>query len=774
MFASDSLTGHNFFFSSGDRGTFGCGPSSVKYPAFSPYATGVGGTAFNACGSPGPNPITSYPGEVAWCYNSTYEVGSGGGLDTGYSTPGWQQQISSTWGQFGGCLAAGTCRGVPDVAGPADPSQSGAFVCADSGQCYQIGGTSEASPIWAGFLADIDADFAAQGRSSGVGPVNAELYTLAYNPTTYARDFHDITSGTNGGYNAATGWDPVTGLGSPDIANLETDWFNTKAGQVIDFGPLPDKVVFDPPFTVSATADSGLTATFTATGECSAGGTDGATITLSGVAGSCTVTAHQAGDDQYSAAPDVSQSFNIAQMASQTISFGGIATQIMGNAPVVVSATASSGLTVNFTATGSCSSGGGNGATITLTAVGSCTVTAHQSGNNQYNPAPDVSQAFSIVLPGGWTQVAPTPSAIASNAAASAPCEGDTAATCLYTVGGWTSASVALNTVQMFNPGNNTWTQVASMGTARVSPGAASAPCYGNPSATCLYAIGGENSSLTPYSSVEMYNPSTNGWTTVASLGTARSDFGAASGPCEGNTSATCIYAIGGLVQNGDVTGSMEMYNPSANTWSPVASAAALSDQGAASGPCSGDTSATCIYSVGGAGEHGQPLVNYAEMYNPSNNAWTALPGMGSTRAFFAVASGPCQTNVSNTCVYAIGGETQQFTIVNSAEMYDPTTGTWSSTVEPMSTTRAPLAAASGPCQGNTGSTCVYAIRWRRHPRQLPYIDGDVLHRQRYLRLRGRLRNVRRHSQRLAGGRQPRHYLQPGQPRRECYRHAQL
>ncbi|MDO8691321.1 MAG: MBG domain-containing protein [Dehalococcoidia bacterium] len=83
---------------------------------------------------------------------------------------------------------------------------------------------------------------------------------------------------------------------------------------------------------------------------------------------------------------------------NQTITFGTLSAKTYGDPPFSVSATASSGLTVNFTVgvTDQCTSGGTNGSTITITGAGSCTVTAHQGGNGNYNPASDVPQTFSI------------------------------------------------------------------------------------------------------------------------------------------------------------------------------------------------------------------------------------------------------------------------------------------------------------------------------------------------------------------------------------------
>jgi len=173
---------------------------------------------------------------------------------------------------------------------------------------------------------------------------------------------------------------------------------NTALAQKINFKKVSSKTLAQSPVTVSATATSGLTVTFTTTtpSVCTSGGTNGATITLLAV-GTCTVQAQQAGNATYSAAPTVSQSFAVLKN-SQKISFGKLANKTLAQSPVTVSATASSGLTVTFTTTtpSVCTSGGTNGATITLLAVGTCTVQAHQAGDATYNAAPTVSQSFKV------------------------------------------------------------------------------------------------------------------------------------------------------------------------------------------------------------------------------------------------------------------------------------------------------------------------------------------------------------------------------------------
>src|SRR5205823_1843493 len=109
-------------------------------------------------------------------------------------------------------------------------------------------------------------------------------------------------------------------------------------------------------------------------------------------AGSCTIDAAQGGNANYNAAPGVSRTFSIAK-ANQTITFNALANKTFGDADFNVSATASSGLPVSFTATGNCTIAGN---TVHLTGAGSCTITAAQPGNANFNAAANVPQTFTI------------------------------------------------------------------------------------------------------------------------------------------------------------------------------------------------------------------------------------------------------------------------------------------------------------------------------------------------------------------------------------------
>jgi CSLREA domain-containing protein len=162
----------------------------------------------------------------------------------------------------------------------------------------------------------------------------------------------------------------------------------TKLDQTIAFGPLPDRTLGDPPFPVSATASSGLLVVFSASGPCSVAGTQ---MTVTGV-GRCTITASQPGDALHNAATPVSQTFTVTR-GSQSIAFGPLPDRTVGDPPFAITATASSGLAVSFSASGQCTVSGNM---VTLTGVGSCTVTASQPGDTVHTAALPVRQTFAI------------------------------------------------------------------------------------------------------------------------------------------------------------------------------------------------------------------------------------------------------------------------------------------------------------------------------------------------------------------------------------------
>jgi kumamolisin len=193
-----AMMGVTVLAASGDDGASDGSTSgnTVDFPAASPYVVGCGGTKLTISGS-------TIGSEQAWNELSANEGATGGGVSEVFALPSYQQSanVPKAPNGFVG-------RGVPDVAGDADP-ETGYNVLVDGEQSV-IGGTSAVAPLWAGLFALIN-----QSLGANVGYVNALLYSAKVDPT-----FHDITSGSNGGYSAGPGWDACTGLGSPDGAAL--------------------------------------------------------------------------------------------------------------------------------------------------------------------------------------------------------------------------------------------------------------------------------------------------------------------------------------------------------------------------------------------------------------------------------------------------------------------------------------------------------------------------------------------------------------------------
>jgi len=174
------------------------GRAHVDFPASSPHVLGCGGTHLDAS-------ATSIVGEVVW--NDLPNGGAGGGgVSDMFPLPTWQARANVPPSANSGAHVG---RGVPDVCGDASP-RSGYMVRVD-GQPAVIGGTSAVAPLWAGLIALLNQHF-----GHPVGYLNPLIYSL---PST-AHAFYDITNGSNGAYQAGSGWDACTGLGRPDGAKL--------------------------------------------------------------------------------------------------------------------------------------------------------------------------------------------------------------------------------------------------------------------------------------------------------------------------------------------------------------------------------------------------------------------------------------------------------------------------------------------------------------------------------------------------------------------------
>jgi len=177
--------------------------------------------------------------------------------------------------------------------------------------------------------------------------------------------------------------------------NIQPDWqpAGGKAGQsIIVATSAPATAAYNTSFTVAATASSGLPVSYSSAGVCT---NIGATFTITSGTGTCTVRYDQAGDSNYDPAPQVTESVT-AQKASQSITFPVVPDKAIGAPDFDPGATASSGLAVSYTASGTCSIVAG---LVHLNGVGTCTVTASQPGDANYAPALSVSRTFTIATP---------------------------------------------------------------------------------------------------------------------------------------------------------------------------------------------------------------------------------------------------------------------------------------------------------------------------------------------------------------------------------------
>jgi kumamolisin len=173
------------------------GQSYLSFPASSPYALACGGTSLVADTTTG-----SVRAETAW--NDLANGATGGGVSDVFPMPGWQAAAGVPAQAEGG----GAGRGVPDVAGNADPV-TGYLVVLDGRQLV-VGGTGTAAALWAALVCRL-----AQATGRRFGLLQPRLYA-GISPGVTTPGFRDIVTGDNGAYRAGPGWDACTGLGAPD------------------------------------------------------------------------------------------------------------------------------------------------------------------------------------------------------------------------------------------------------------------------------------------------------------------------------------------------------------------------------------------------------------------------------------------------------------------------------------------------------------------------------------------------------------------------------
>ncbi len=207
-FEKMAAQGQTFFAASGDSSTWSS--RNEAWPADDAYVISVGGTDLTTASAGG-----AWKSETAW-------VDSGGGISPDkIAIPSWQKASGIINSSNKGST---TYRNGPDVSANANFTF---YTCSDQTTCLanDYGGTSFAAPMWAAYIALVNQQSVANGGAR-IGNFNATVYPENESggalTSTFTTDFHDITSGKSGSYSAVTGYDLVTGWGSPKVGLITT------------------------------------------------------------------------------------------------------------------------------------------------------------------------------------------------------------------------------------------------------------------------------------------------------------------------------------------------------------------------------------------------------------------------------------------------------------------------------------------------------------------------------------------------------------------------
>jgi len=372
-FEQFAAQGQTYFTAAGDGGAY---EGSALWPPNSQYVQAVGGTDLATNGAGG-----AWASETAW-------VDGGGGWGTNVLIPSWQQAPGVITEANQGST---TYRDVPDISGEANFDF---YTCADQEACQTgWGGTSFATPMWAGYMALLNQ----QAADNGVAPpgfINPAVYNIGLS-SNYDNVFHDIVSGSNGlpttvGYDLATGWGSMNGAGLINslagppgpfftLAASPNNVLVTQGNSVTTTITVTEGGGFSGNVTLSASGlPSGVTATFspnptsssstlnlTASGSAATGTV---VVTIAGVSGSTTSSTPL----NLTVAPEISGTE--ISLTPGSLAFGSVIVTSSSKAKVATLKNSSSStlyinnvaISSNFTETNNCGS--------TLAAGKSCTI----------------------------------------------------------------------------------------------------------------------------------------------------------------------------------------------------------------------------------------------------------------------------------------------------------------------------------------------------------------------------------------------------------------
>jgi subtilase family serine protease len=435
--------GQNFFAASGDSSAWSA--SNEAWPADDANIVSVGGTDLTTSSAAGP-----WASETAW-------ADSGGGISPdSIPIPSWQQLSGVITSSNKGST---TLRNGPDVAANANFTF---YVCADQTTCTanDYGGTSFATPMWAGYLALANQQAASNGDS--IGFIDPIIYPAALG-SSYSTLFHDITSGSCGTYSGITGYDLCTGWGSPKTTGL----INLLAGS-----STPTFTLSDSPSSLTITQGGSGTSTITVTDV--GGFTGSVTLAASGLPSGVTAA--------FGTNPTTGTSV-LTLTASSTATTGSATVKITGTSGSLTASTTLA-LTVNSTATPNFSVAASPASvTVTQGASGTSTITITSTGG--FNSATTLSASG---LPTGVT-------AAFSTNPVTPPANGSATSTLTLTAS--SSATVGAATVTITGTSGSTTHSTTIALTVNASTGTANFTLSLSPSSFTVDERGSVSTTLT-------------------------------------------------------------------------------------------------------------------------------------------------------------------------------------------------------------------------------------------------------------------------------------
>jgi subtilase family serine protease len=435
--------GQNFFAAAGDSSAWSA--SNEAWPADDANIVSVGGTDLTTSSAAGP-----WASETAW-------ADSGGGISPdSIPIPSWQQLSGVITSSNKGST---TLRNGPDVAANANFTF---YVCADQTTCTanDYGGTSFATPMWAGYLALANQQAASNGDS--IGFIDPIIYPAALG-SSYSTLFHDITSGSCGTYSGITGYDLCTGWGSPKTTGL----INLLAGS-----STPTFTLSDSPGSLTITQGGSGSSTITVTDV--GGFTGSVTLAASGLPSGVTAA--------FGTNPTTGTSV-LTLTASSTATTGSATVTITGTSGSLTASTTLA-LTVNSTATPNFSVAASPASvTVTQGASGTSTITITSTGG--FNSATTLSASG---LPTGVT-------AAFSTNPVTPPANGSATSTLTLTAS--SSATVGAATVTITGTSGSTTHSTTIALTVNASTGTANFTLSLSPSSFTVDERGSVSTTLT-------------------------------------------------------------------------------------------------------------------------------------------------------------------------------------------------------------------------------------------------------------------------------------